>query len=331
MPHDITTLAQTDASMEALRASLKSVLETVTHLELRARRSLSGKDRVQAIIRCLAAALPALQQLTLTGANSEIGLLSFGTYCPGLSHVKLDARMVPLALVRTMDCLPNLRKVTISNSDTRLSPYHYADALLKYVVKAEIPLEVLDLEGRLSPVFMTILPNSGVWDRLPASLTDLSCSCEMFYCFYNIAAQEFMGRLRFLTLKDGPYLSDLLWMLKCSPQLEKLVVMTDYPPARPLNLTWRSVYKYGPSSMVATTITPEDVTRYKEQLQQGFQIVCECVSLRGPLDNIQKLLTWLTPQPAVTSLTMAKEQAGAKDVRRLADLAFPNLQHVKVV
>lgn len=163
--------ACTGADLEKLVSDLQSALRSVTHLELTAGKPMRPMSEQQGLTKhktsptamidspspelgyaalmcqALAAALPALQHLTLSGTSTEVGLEAFGAASPCISHVTIQAGIVPDDVVVKMKHLPSLRHLTVSGGAGLRIPAlkMYVNGVLRQLSGRKLPLRVLDL------------------------------------------------------------------------------------------------------------------------------------------------------------------------------------------
>lgn len=134
--HTLCCMSCAGAAMATLLAGLQGALRSVTTLQLTVLTQLRPQSRQQLpaalqspfmllpeallpgeLCGHLAAALPALQHLKLTGPSQLVGLEHFGSCCKRLSHITAQACTVPVHVFSDMNLLPNLQHVTVSGGE----------------------------------------------------------------------------------------------------------------------------------------------------------------------------------------------------------------------
>lgn len=333
--------------MEKMSLDLQSTLTSVTRLQLIVMQPLQPltyhkhpaawsallspahqtATPVQRLCGRLAAALPALQNLSLTGTSKEVGLKEFSSHCSHLNRLRVQAGTVPIHLFSEISCFPNLHHLTICGGQqlTATCLQSYVNGVLGRLTGQGPPLQVLDLqcasmEGNLFDS-LSCIPKASVWHQLPATLTKFRNSGGVYSPLDLLMQRSFMSRLQALTLwhSNGTNLFDLL---SSATRLEYLHIMTAGVSSPPLLLTYIEKGRPTPAT--------KDVARFKEHLQRGLTLVCAAVRLRGSSADILQLMSWLHPQPAVIRLVMP-EMGGltAEEMARMHSLTqqlFPNLQ-----
>lgn len=250
----------------------------------------------------LAAALPNLQQLSLTGHCRGAMLGAFGSYCPQLAHLEVRIIAVPVETLRGIhNFLPSLSHLTLTSHVDSPKPIvqAYVDAVclllrdcrnlqilqlrLQPPVDDEVTSDGQDLVIDLSPI---------AWDHLPPCLVDLRCDVDFHF---PLEAAEFIARVRCLTLWKTPGIGwNLQEILERAPLLATLTLSC--PKA--VLIVWASALH-----------AEGRLVQLKAHLLRGFQISCPGVMFSGPSDEIRDLMVCLSPLRETTSCTIQFPEA----------------------
>lgn len=266
----------------------------------------------------LAAALPGLQQLHMTGGCGAASLKAFGCHCLHLHNLRIEIHSVPILSLQGMSqALPNLTKLTLSScaDASEEAMQTYVDDVCRLVHGCS-SLQILDLDlkstigGAAQEDFNhMLLAMPHWWERMPASLVDVRCN--IFVQWVGLGSSAFFSRVRFLTLAELPCES-LPTLLLLAPCLEKLTILS----TGIVELMWG----------VATS--PADQTRLLARLHGGFQLSCLQVGIKGSSNAVAELLTWLPPLPdaELCDITLL----GTSHTSCLGHVArvFPRLRHL---
>lgn len=323
-----------DVAMGELVTGLSTALGSVTHLHLdltwRKLDPAHATEQSQQTYAQLAAALPSLQHLTLTDTRCKFGLVEFGSRCTHLSQLPVKACTTDVALYGEMECLPKLTHLTVSGEAELMLTVgeECVMSIMKCLSNQQLHLQVLDLQCASSPSYRALqqgpfMLSAEVWNKLPTTLIDLRCTGIVDVLPSLLKGGAFASRLRCLTLRSAPS-ETLLSLLQVTTRLERLVILTPDLASSSTSLI--------PIQTALASASSEGVVRFQDHLQRGFQIVCPWLSLRGPPTDIRRILTWLHPQPGVTSVVGDEidDVELDKAVCELAECAFPNLRNFYV-
>lgn len=244
------------------------------------------------ICAMLAAAVPNLQSLSLGGVCVDVALPVFGSSCPLLSSLQVEAVLVPLCSLEGINVwFPNMARFTIHTTSpgARQQCSLYFGRLVERYVNDALPLlyacsKLKRLQLDMNPkdrgaghtrLCVVVTCTQQAWDSLPASLDEFECDTHVEHL---LAATSFLHRIRSLALEDLPC-NSLTEMLLQAPLLERLAITSEDP----LWLMWQE------------DITPSELESLKAQFLRGFQLSCESFNIYGSCKDVQDLTAWLPP------------------------------------
>lgn len=223
--------------------SLRSVTNltvAVTHESHRSSRTKAKVNRMDAatpvscpasfatitrtVCTMLAPALPSLQMLALEGCCHDAALGAFGTSCPQLVDLCVEAVSFPVKALKGVEKhLPNLNCFTLSSPQQLASSQRLTDyvgscfrALQACTLLTRIALE-LDSDDRLEC-------KPGSWQQVPPSVREFVCLTEIL-CISN--AQALLGILHTLDTINTYERGMLLRILENAPNLKQLSLSSD--------------------------------------------------------------------------------------------------------
>lgn len=239
------------------------------------------------VFAALAAAVPNLQLLGLQGCCWDASLSVFGTSCPRLITLCVQALQVPIrALQGFGNHLPNLTSISIGNAHiTREDEEQlglYLDAFL---------LETGHCSKLTSLCMSTPDENVGPdcepegWSVLPASLQQLDINWPVAY---SDVFQTLITRMKVLRLwshevplPDVLQTNPLLESLETLGESDYAVHCTDSPGEQPMQHLM------------------------KQRLLDGtFHLACHALSLHGTAKDIRDMLEWFPQIPSCKSLSI---------------------------
>lgn len=245
----------------------------------------------------IAAALPNLQQLSLTGHCRGGMLWAFRSYCLQLAHLEVQIISVPVETLHGIHrSLPSLAHLTLTSRVDSPKPIvqDYVDdvclllrgcrnlQILQLNLKPPVDDEVSSVEQDL---IIDLSPSA--WHHLPPSLIDLRCDVDFHF---PLEAAAFIARVRFLTLWKCPNIGrNLPEILERAPLLATLTLSC---PKAVLTVWESGVH------------APGGLDQLKAHLLRGIQLSCQSVFLSGPSDEIRDLMVCLSPLPETTSCSV---------------------------
>lgn len=309
MPNPAEQLRTCKAQVQCLLTGAGNAFKSVTALQLtihseasphkrRKQKPITGDPLLQqpvsrvayvskALCAMLAAAMPNLQRLTLSGMCIDVNLPVFGAKCPQLVCLQVEALTVPLFAIAQMHvALPGLTHFVLhSRSVGEGANLHlYVDTVIRLLSGCS-GLRVLELDfgSVANGANLLVCCNLKEWENRPKCLDDLRCNLEMIPLLPG--APALFDNLRFLTVHELP-LSNLPQLLQHTPLLERATVTGDGD----VELCWLSN-----DDEEEDIVMSEDIPWYKEQLLGGFQFSCPNVTLMGPTEAVVEVMTWLSP------------------------------------
>lgn len=244
-----------------------------------------------AVFRKLAAAVPNLRSLSLSGPCWDASLQAFGASCPQLTTFCAQIPHLPIqALQGLAQKLPNLTSVTFADHNAGMLDAaklgDYVDACL---------LETQHCRNLVSLSLHLLNDNELVckpasWKLQPAGLTSLSCTC---FITGSGAFDTLTHRLSSLCLMSPPVAS-VVELLAEFPLLDKLQLLGHTP----MTIECDKGCSIPGSSCGA-------FKRLKKRfLHGGFRLKCDILTLVGDCKEVQDMLAWLPQFPEVQEVML---------------------------
>lgn len=265
----------------------------------------------------VAAAMPNLKALNLTGYCWEPALDAFGANCPNLTSLTVDPQSVPIeALHNFGKHLPNLTSLVFCNEHESFeAKYDLAWFIDAALVKTRRCAKLTTLSLELDPfIHLDCKPQS--WTGLPDSLEYLHCACSVYH------SPEFLQLVRKvpkLSLYQYPFSS----MLEL---VEEFPVLQDFEFGSLCSATADDCVELQCKDFQ----TPARIAALKACLaSKPFQLECD-MEIVGTCEQVQALLVWLPPFPRVHAVTLRfYEKRKVQCLEKLAH-AFPAASCVKL-
>lgn len=266
----------------------------------------SHRNLTHDVCAMIAPALPILQDLCVEGSFESTALDVFGTSCPQLTHLRVDALDYSLkALEYAGKHLTNLACITLK---TPRSPL-YGRWLEGYTGKALNALRgsnslcklVMDFDPRI-----ILVCRDNQWKTAPPNLAELVCTCSII----NIhKAQALVGKLHTLSLKMdfeyGQYLH-IIFILRAAPGLQNLSIT-------------------GERKVLIGHDMISSIPFLQQRLTQGLKLSAPFIRLRGTSSIVMTLLGLLPTLPSVHSCTLDFTDSQTNDLLAHVSEVFPNL------
>lgn len=226
----------------------------------------------------LAAALPNLLELTLHGCCWDAVLPVFGTSCPKLRGLCVDANTVPSSVLGNMGIhLPRLECLTVTSANAdpaqELQLGEYVDAVC-FALQHSLTFSDLRLNFFYD---LTLRCQTSSWILLPDSLKHMTCNCKLQPS--GPLTNVFRG-LTHLSVAHSPC-PDLVQVMKDFPLLRCLEVSEFSEDNEPLHIACADrAGMYG-------------VALLKERLLHGsFTLVSSEIIFSGTCRELQSLFAW---------------------------------------
>lgn len=224
----------------------------------------------------LAAALPSLNSLTLTGCCRDPALPAFGASCPRLGTLHVEAISVPFTALQDIgQHLPRLRWFTLESPmlcPTSIQLSEYVDAAI-YALRASTSLKIMELrldKGEL----LECKPEK--WQHVPKQLKEFASDCPIRGIQH---ASALLSLLEFLSLKHDSTLS-VCKILQQAPHLEQLCIRSGQW------VVWCDQEETMPG-----------IPLLKQRLLAGLQLEVKHLHLVGSSSSVQAVLAALPALP----------------------------------
>lgn len=240
---------------------------------------------LRTVFGLLASSVPHLQQLSLSGCCRDAALDAFGSHCPQLHTLRVEAVSVPAEALQELHVhLPGLTQF-------RLTPF----SLTKVINAALQPI----LEAYIAATFAALNPCTSLttlemdlgedvqiqcketaWRLLPPSIVELRCTCHLWGLS---GAEATFGGLQRLELLKAPC-GHLLEVLEHVPSLQTLTIHRDDV----LIIEGFDWHFHNVNSALG-------VHRSMRERLPTMQISCPALQLCGTSHEIHQLLSILPP------------------------------------
>ncbi|MEW5306827.1 MAG: hypothetical protein WDW36_009265 [Sanguina aurantia] len=267
-----------------------------------------------AVFRKLAAAVPNLRSLSLSGPCWDASLQAFGASCPHLATFSAQIPHLPVqALQGLAQKLPHLRSVTFADHDAGALDAADLDAYVDACL-----LETQRCSG-LASLHLHLANDNELsckpasWALQPASLESLSCTC---FVTGSAAFDTLTHRLSRLCLMSPPVAS-VVALLGEFPLLSELRVLGHAP------MTIECDGGYIPGGGGGRGAFRGLKKRF---LGGGFQLKCVILSLVGDCEEVQGVLAWLPPFPEVQEVMIQLTPGPWAHCLQLVPELFPAAQ-----
>lgn len=265
----------------------------------------------------LAAAVPALTSLVLAGCCRDAAFPAFGSACPLLHTLQLEAISMPLTALTDLGVhLPRLNYCVLT------CPFGWTDgdSMVEYVggllaaLERAINLRMLSLK-EFDGQKLWMLCKPGSWQRVPPNLIVLRSSCEI-HNIHNAVA--LLSKLLSLEMTSTSGLLNLADILRAAPRLVRATI----PTGQQITVSCDGENDGGESG--------PDVALLRNRLLRGLDFHVRSLGLEGWWECVQSALAVLPPLPCVTHCTI--EFGGVPEPFFLAQVArvFPNVTNLKV-
>lgn len=261
----------------------------------------------------LATALPKLNDLWMQGCCSTAAFEGVGRYCPELTHVQVEASMVPItALEKISQQLPNLTCFTVRSACTNPDGKPlglYVDACLR-ALQTSSSLSTMELEFD-KHVILKCQP--GQWQQIPQTLKVLDCHSQVF-CVAEAAG--LLAGLHTLSLKTHTSVLDVSRILTAAPGLQHFSISC--PALLMLHCS-------------DDTQTLASISMLSKRLHEGLHFSVGQVVMWGHSTAVQAVMTSLPTLSDVRSCAIRCYKAFV-DSMSLTHMArvFPNLGTLKM-
>lgn len=236
------------------------------------------------VCTALAVAMPLLNTLNVSGCCRDVAFDVFGSVCPKLVELEVEALSVPLKALRNLDRhLPHLQRFTLTSPDGAflndpedVQMKIYLDRLSEYVGGSLQALQTSTSMRRMALAFdelPSIRCKPGRWRHVPASL-------EEFVARRGVQdlqeAPELMGQLRSLFL-EGTDPLDVLQLVRLAPRLQTLF----------------AVHSGGVVLKCDAAGTAAGISLLRQRTCKGLTLVMPSFALEGSCASVQAALAAL--------------------------------------
>lgn len=258
------------------------------------------------LCKMLAIAAPDLQNLHVQGRFEDAAFDVFGSNCPQLTHLHVDAISFPISMLK--EAAKHLKLLTCL---TLTYPGRLVDSqpLAEYVGQALQPFPsvcklVLDFHESIALECHQLNLR-----HVPGSLRELVCTCQMRFA---ITAPEIFSNLHTLSLKIESCYPDLIPILVAAPHLKQLSILGQS----------RLMFDNGMLYMMPAL---------QKRLASGLQLIVPSCRLYGTNAIVNCLLASFPVLPSVLSCTLdSKSQLMRFPLTRI-NRVFPKLVELQLL
>lgn len=260
----------------------------------------------QALCSLLAEAVPNLQQLSIEGCCRDAAFPAFGSLCPQLARLKVEALTVPISALHSVGLsLPNLTCFTLTPpcvEDDYDAAGRYVDAALKALHSSKsLTTMMLDLHSktRVSQGQWVVVPPRLVHFSIHSSINLLCNAPKVLSQLHTLSLSTIKGSVNFMLI---------IHALTCAPQLKQLSAN-------------------GAAELLVTCDSEQvmlQVNYLRRRMLSGLDFVVPSLRLFGSSVKIHQVLASLPIIPSVESCTLIFNQTPCL-VLEHCSRGFPNL------
>ncbi|MEW5310342.1 MAG: hypothetical protein WDW38_002152 [Sanguina aurantia] len=240
---------------------------------------------LRALFGLLASCVPGLQQLSLSGCCRDAALGAFGSHCPQLRTLRVEAVSVPAEALRDVHThLPGLTHFSLTPFSLTQGYSAALQLILEECIAATFAalnpcssLTTLDMDlgGDVQ-----IQCKETAWRLLPPGLVELRCTCHLWGLSGAGAAFGALQRLELLKAPSG----HLLEVLERAPSLQTLIIHRE-----------DALIVEGFDRQFHLVKRASGVCRSMRERLPTMRISCPALQLRATSRDIHQLLSVLPP------------------------------------
>lgn len=266
-------------------------------------------DLPLAVFSRLAVAVPNLRNLSLLGHNVSAALSAFGSMCPKIHRLTVEASSVPRQVMQDLHLhLPNLEHLRVTR---RGDKGHCLNAFMEgALAAASLCGNLITLEIDFGKN-VEILCAFELWNALPRSLRKFRSTAALKMLR---GAPSMFSTLTHVDMVKSVY-SDLLILMQFAPCMEEL------------SLLHREIIELDCSKFRNSegSVSPEQSAMQQRLI--NVRITCPCFKLRGSYAEVDEVMSWLSPV-ASTDVWIQLTASAATEIEFLehAAVVFPEMK-----